>query len=68
MTDVTCEINVIANCFVEIYTVNVVEKNPVPKSQTNPLFIGTKEAPSDNVQNICIKCLRFTHSQFVSNV
>ena len=25
----------------------VVEKNPVPKSQTKPFYIGTKEAPSD---------------------
>ena len=31
----------------EINSVNVVEKNPVPKSQTNPYYIGTKEAPSD---------------------
>ena len=33
-------------CFVEIYSVNVVEKNPVLKSQTKPFYIGTKEAPS----------------------
>ena len=31
----------------EIYSVIVVEKNPVPKSQTKPFYIGTKEAPSD---------------------
>ena len=30
----------------EIYSVNVVEKNPVPKSQTKPFYIETKEAPS----------------------
>ena len=33
----------------EIYSVNVVEKYPVPKSQTKPFYIGTKDAPSDNV-------------------
>ena len=27
----------------------VVEKNPAPKSQTKPFYIGTKEAPSDSV-------------------
>ena len=30
-----------------IYSVSVVEKNPVLKSQTKPFYIGTKEAPSD---------------------
>ena len=25
-----------------------VEQNPLPKSQTKPFYIGTKEAPSDN--------------------
>ena len=29
------------------FSVNVVEKNPVPKSQTKPFYIGTKEAPSE---------------------
>ena len=33
-------------CFEEIYSINVVEKNPVPKSQTKSFYIGTKEAPS----------------------
>ena len=31
----------------EINSGNVVEKNPVPKSQTKPFYIGTKEAPSE---------------------
>ena len=31
----------------EINSVNVVEKNLVPKSQTKPFYIGTKEAPSE---------------------
>ena len=31
----------------EIYSISIVEKNPVPKSQTKPFYIGTKEAPSD---------------------
>ena len=26
-----------------------VEQNLLPKSQTKPFYIGTKEAPSDNV-------------------
>ena len=30
----------------EIYCVKEVEQNPVPKSQTKPFYIGTKEAPS----------------------
>ena len=30
----------------EIYSFDIVEKNPVPKSQTKPFYIGTKEAPS----------------------
>ena len=30
----------------EIYSVDIVEKNLVPKSQTKPFYIGTKEAPS----------------------
>ena len=36
----------------EINSVNVVEKNPVPKSQTKPFYIGTKEAPSDYALNL----------------
>ena len=30
----------------EICSVNVVEQNPLPKRQTKPFYIGTKEAPS----------------------
>ena len=33
--------------FVEINSVNVVEKSSVPKNQTKPFYIGTKEAPSE---------------------
>ena len=33
----------------EIYCVKDVEQNPLPKSQTKPFYIGTKEAPSDTV-------------------
>ena len=29
----------------KVCCVNVVEKSPVPKSQTKPFYIGTKEAP-----------------------
>ena len=39
----------LATLFVEIYCVKEVEQNPVPKSQTKPFYIGTKEAPSDIV-------------------
>ena len=46
--DINCKNKFIADsCLVEIYYVIVVEKNPVPKSQTKPFYIGTKEAPSD---------------------
>ena len=31
----------------EISCVKEVEQNPLPKSQTKPFYIGTKEAPSD---------------------
>ena len=31
----------------EIYCVKEVEQNPVPKGQTKPFYIGTKDAPSD---------------------
>ena len=31
----------------EIYCVKEVEQNPLPKSQTKPFYIGTKEAPSE---------------------
>ena len=44
----------------EIYSVKEVEQNPVPKSQTKPFYIGTKEAPSaiknrkmQNVGGLC---------------
>ena len=30
----------------EIYCIKEVEQNPLPKSQTKPFYIGTKEAPS----------------------
>ena len=53
-SDINYEINVIADCFVEIYSVNIVEKNLVPKSQTKPFNIGTKEAPSENVMYILL--------------
>ena len=33
----------------EIYCVKEVEQNPLPKSQTKPFYIGTKEAPSEFV-------------------
>ena len=45
-SDINYEIDVIDDCFVKISSVNVVEKNLVPKSQTKPFYIGTKEAPS----------------------
>ena len=38
-----------------------VEQNPLPKSQTKPFYIGTKEAPSD----ILTTCRR---GQFTTNV
>ena len=45
--------NVIANsCFVGICCVNIVEQNLLPKSQTKPFYIRTKEAPSMNAK-IC---------------
>ena len=31
----------------EIYCVKEVEQNLLPKSQTKPFYIGTKEAPSE---------------------
>ena len=31
----------------EILCVKEVEQNPLPKSQTKPFYIGTKEAPSE---------------------
>ena len=33
----------------DIYTVNIVEKNLVPKSPTKPFYIVTKETPCGNV-------------------
>ena len=40
----------------DIYCVKEVEQNPLPKSQTKPFYIGTKEAPSDfhDLHFICI--------------
>ena len=38
----------------EIYSVKVVEKNPVSKSQTKPFYIGTKEAPSAQLSVVFI--------------
>ena len=35
----------------EIYSVDVVEKNPVPKNQTKPFYIGTKKAPSGKIDS-----------------
>ena len=35
----------------EIYCVKEVEQNPVPKSQTKPFYIGTKEAPSEYTES-----------------
>ena len=32
----------------ESYCVTEVEQNPLPKSQTKPVYIGTKEAPCDS--------------------
>ena len=32
----------------EILCVKEVEQNPLPKSQTKPFYIGTKEAPSED--------------------
>ena len=45
-SDINCEINVIADSVLWRFTVDIVEKNPVLKSQTKPFYIGTKEAPS----------------------
>ena len=36
----------------EIYCVKEVEQNPVPKSQTKPFYIGTKEAPSESMDSV----------------
>ena len=33
----------------EIYCVKEVEQNPLPKSQTKPFYIETKEAPSEGI-------------------
>ena len=50
--DIIYAFNNIANCFVEICCVNVVEQNLLPKSQTKPFYIGTKEAPSDLLKQV----------------
>ena len=51
----------------EIYSVNVVEKNPVPKSQTKPFYIGTKEAPSEVGPHV-IDCDDQGHSVKMSHI
>ena len=38
----------------EIYCVEEVEQNPLPKSQTKPFYIGTKEAPSEFINLLYI--------------
>ena len=43
----------------EIYCVKEVEQNPVPKSQTKPFYIGTKEAPSVYFDNAYV--IKITH-------
>ena len=35
----------------EISCVKEVEQNPLPRSQTKPFYIGTKEAPSESIAN-----------------
>ena len=35
----------------EISCVKEVEQNPLPKSQTKPFYIGTKEAPSVQIMS-----------------
>ena len=57
--------------FVEIYCVKGVEQNPLPKSQTKPFYIGTKEAPSENefmlyhlVSSFILKVVAFTDFLF----
>ena len=46
-SDINQAIYVIVDCFVEIYCVKEVEQNLLPKNQTNPFYIRTKEAPSE---------------------
>ena len=38
----------------EISCVKEVEQNPLPKSQTKPFYIGTKEAPSDKQEKLFV--------------
>ena len=45
----------------EISCVKEVEQNPLPKSQTKPFYIGTKEAPSANVYDILL-FMRFSNN------
>ena len=47
----------------EIYCVKEVEQNPVPKSQTKPFYIGTKEAPSDYDYSVFSALLYKPHHQ-----
>ena len=45
-SDINCEIMLLPTLFCGDLLCYVVERNPVPKSQTKPFYIGTKEAPS----------------------
>ena len=51
----------------EIYCVKEVEQNPVPKSQTKPFYIGTKEAPSEFVQ-VLIEAASFIESKIITEI
>ena len=48
----------------EIYCVKEVEQNPLPKSQTKPFYIGTKEAPSDTVNFTLAQFCKYTCMYF----
>ena len=56
-------INVIADSVL----CNIVEKNLVPKSQTKPFYIGTKEAPSDISLLLKIVMILTSHLTIVNN-
>ena len=47
-----------------IYCVKEVEQNPLPKSQTKPFYIGTKEAPSVCDDIFIHSCIRDTLNRF----
>ena len=49
----------------EIYGVKEVEQNPVPKSQTKPFYIGTKEAPSETVYLLEYLMLEWDFYRFI---